>query len=843
MSARIIADVTVEGASEWYGTLRAKNIRYEDGGSVSVQMSLGVQFQSPNITAAVAARTEPWQNTAWSLHPETPEPVDDNTVLVTGLLTLPAAYTFTSQDSIIFEINGNLTTSPDLYTGSFEFFVDGLPSGVVEVVCDEAPDPSLAGLSQPVYLVQGSVSTPLHAAPGETETTDVIAGTFSVTAGELATSDETVVATAQVSPSEVTVLADKKTTINVTYEAVAKYSALDVSIGQLPSPLSSELLYVTVSEKSSGAVLADFSSPVNKTTQLRRLPQSGTTDITAKVVLNNTKYAATKTTSLSNGLIQVAIDQSDISTEDVDTSSFVNLPITISNTDAVEADVTISLRLTSATPGVVYTQDIAASTSSSMLDYQIAPGQYTVQAGWFLDGSVVYAVETDQTTLDIEEDGSTTLALTTRRGADLNVNGFPNFLSFGAISNLVDQEGKAFIAARASAVFKYAGTDGAGDSGGDLTNDNDTIVTVQIAKKVEDGVGGGHTCLPVMISYTVNLSLGDSETQLQDEAGLGHSFGNLVLSMTLAQLESDRLGRTGAAAGYIINPDFLGECQKGPSGAGFSPDYPMPVIGPLQHALSVRGIDAAVPDFVTDTLKGYVAGTNWLVRTVAPGVTFGWQANLWGVGSSAWVYARDGTAAVAAKAKQTADYIKALEVYDSPSGFRPDFLAIDRYEADDFTERAHKNSYCYGPYEWSRFFDFCRFLSLELQVPVMPWQIPASRIPTRDESVVNLETEHWGTGGTYVFGDANVGSSVGNIHPSVLAIKPTGTTHATVREIFEAAEPFDLTQPTYYDFLQRGIFSVLLGGGATTGIIDGVGTTGEWTQEQINAYMADPIPI
>ena len=39
---------------------------------------------------------------------------------------------------------------------------------------------------------------------------------------------------------------------------------------------------------------------------------------------------------------------------------------------------------------------------------------------------------------------------------------------------------------------------------------------------------------------------------------------------------------------------------------------------------------------------------------------------------------------------------------------KPHFLAIDRYEADDFTQRAYVNGYCYGPREWERYFDFCK---------------------------------------------------------------------------------------------------------------------------------------
>jgi hypothetical protein len=340
-----------------------------------------------------------------------------------------------------------------------------------------------------------------------------------------------------------------------------------------------------------------------------------------------------------------------------------------------------------------------------------------------------------------------------------------------------------------------------------------------------------------MISYTVNLSLGDSDKLLQSASGLEHSFGNLILSMQLAKKASQKE----VPVGYIVNPDFLGDNQQ----AGRTPEYSMPVVEPLTKALAYRKVDAVVPSTVTNTLAGYAQAVNWLVRTVAPEATFGWQANLWGVGSSAWIYDKNDNTVSVVNAKNTAAYIKALGVYDGV--YAPDFLAIDRYEADDFTQRAYANSYCYGPREWARFYDFVRTVALELRVPVMPWQIPASRIPrTADDTVTpgSLEPDHWGTGGTYIFGDPGIGSDLENIHPVVRDIQPGALVQQeSVESLFKSAEPFDLGVPTWGDFPLRGIFSVLLGGGSTTGVVTSIGTTGKWTQERISEYMADPIPL
>ncbi len=45
----------------------------------------------------------------------------------------------------------------------------------------------------------------------------------------------------------------------------------------------------------------------------------------------------------------------------------------------------------------------------------------------------------------------------------------------------------------------------------------------------------------------------------------------------------------------------------------------------------------------------------------------------------------------------------------------------------------------------------------------------------------------------------------------------------TAEDMFKRSEPFDVSAPAYGDFPYRGIFTVLLGGGATTGLISTVG--------------------
>ena len=487
-------------------------------------------------------------------------------------------------------------------------------------------------------------------------------------------------------------------------------------------------------------------------------------------------------------------------------------------------------------PNVVYTQKVQAKTGTQEFALPVAPGHYTVQAPSLIEDGTVYAIEVGPS-LTVTQDGKSKLHLTLQRGANLKVHGFPNFLSFGGLSDLDPTSENDFIAAGASSLFKYAGYDGAGDPDTYLYDDPATRRSIESAKSVELQVGLGHTVLPVMISYTCNLL--DVPAQLQNVKTHTHSFANLILSLNIAK----QTGNPACPCGYVINPGFLGGCQAHKLG----PDYEMPVVEPLKTALEHWDVSAIVPPSITDTLRGYVNGVNWLIHTVAPNVTFGWQVDLWGSGSSNWVYPpKQGSTDTdpADRARETADYIRSLGLYTTGSEYPPNFLAVERFEADDFTTRSYSNGYCYGPAEWNRFYGFCGNLSIDLQVPIMPFQIPASRIPHSTEQVSDLEEEHWGTGGTYLFGDEGIGSSVGNINPTVLDInldKKPARGAKTAGEVFKRGEPWDLSAPKYRELPLQGIFTVLLGGGATTGIVNTIGRTGEWTQKKVYEYMKAPI--
>ncbi|KAI3332147.1 putative hydroxymethyltransferase [Xylariaceae sp. AK1471] len=871
VSRTVIGDVL----SEWYGTLVTSGIKHEDGSRLTVQKALYVKFLAPpNTVIQLNALLNPWQQVADTI---VSEPVDDMSVEVTAEIRIAVPYTFNTSDTLTWDISGGLRGDASLYTGSFKLYADELPSGTVAIQVPGVPDSALSGSKQTITLTKGDISSSYSATPGQTTTFKVSEGQYMVKAGELVNADETVVAIASVSSTDIKVKVGETTPLTVTYGSAQNYSALDVTVGQLSPPLAREELRIQVAVVGGGERTVFHSA--NHTTRLRRLPATGTATIDFELTVNNTKYTSLQSVGLSNTLIKVAIGSDKIKSTPVDNSKFVALPINVTSDLGLTGE-SITLRLVATDlTAFVYAKEVAIASGTTTLGVPVAPGKYTVRAAGFIREGTVYASQVAENIV-VEADGSSELHLCIKRGPHLLVRGFPNYLSFGALSDLVDLQGTDLKAARVTSVFKYAGNDGAGDAGFYLDDDPATTKTVQLAALVSRELGE-QPVLPVMISYTVNLNLGDSETLLQNAKGLEHSFGNLILSLQLARKASTN----DISAGFIVNPDFLGDNQQASRG----PTYGMPVINPLCAALAYREITAAVPATITNTMAGYVQAVNWLIRTVAPEATFGWQVNLWGVGSSAWIY-KHTTTSPSAYAKATADYVKSLGVY--AGAYAPDFLAIDRYEADDFTQRAYDNSYCYGPREWRRFYEFVQTVAFELKTPIMPWQIPASRIPHVGEPVTpaSLEHDQWGTGGTYIFGDPAIGSDVRNIHPAVLAIKlgalepgalveqnhwGSGGTYIfgdpaigsdvhnihsailaikpgtlkpgalveqdIVESLFRSSEPFDLGRPAYPDFPFCGIFAVLLGGGSTTGVVTTIGTTGKWTQKEISKYMEAPI--
>jgi hypothetical protein len=830
---KVLYDAVIgSGAGQYYGTMIVSNLRYEDGSKVQVGEYLAMSFSAPaavndtDITPLFVS----WVGTTAHVNSTS---LGTNMYSIALEIDFDAAHTMDPKDQITIGVSGDLTQSPSTWLQSFVIAADQPPAvnGTASVTCAASPDAALSSVQPAITFLRGSQATVLPLKYGATTSVTLQQGDYTVQADDVHTNDLTVDAPLVISPAKFTLSAGVTVPINVTFGTVERTAALDIAIDKLTG-LDNETLNVSVIDKASGKTLAAFKSATGTTTPLRSLPASGTAQIRIdNIGVNDTRYAFNvPDVALQNSLQTVKITNAQVAATTIDTTGFVRVPINVTSDESLQQ--TVQVRLTAS--DMSYSQSITAQTQTSAFASTVKPGSYSVSASAFLSGGIVRAVNVPPT-LTVASDGSTALNVTIEKSANLNVRGFPSYLGFGTCCALTPDEQADLVAARASSVFAYAGTDGMGDPAVYLADDTQTRALIKLARDTETALGGTQPVLPVPISYTCNLSLGDTPTILADPDAHARSFANYILALNIATSSAD--ANHPVPAGFIVNPDFLGACQQG----NFAPTYSMPVISPLTTALAHWNIAATVPASITDTIAGYVLAVNWLTRTIAPSVTFGWQINLWGVGFSEWIYEDDDPVLMAQK---TADYVKSLGAYDAP--YAPDFLAIDRYEADDFTQRAYANGYCYGPREWDRYFDFCQAVSRAMKVPVMPWQIPASRTPnTKDQVNSDFDSQHWGTGGSCIFGDTAIGSDYHNVNATILALPfPAAFSAdmgATAEDMFIRSVPFDISGPLYGDFALRGIFAVLLGGGSTTGLVSSIGNPEPWTRNKVNAYMNNPI--
>ncbi len=427
------------------------------------------------------------------------------------------------------------------------------------IVCAVAPDPALSGVLPTVKFTRGNQTSAITLKYAATTSATLSQGDYSIQGDNVSTDDQTVVAPMIVAPSQVTVNVGSTASVNVSFGAVQRSAALDISIGAL-SGLATETLNVTVADKASGKSLAAFSSGINTTTPLRSLPVSGTAQISIdKFTVNNVGYSfAIADVTLANKLQTVSITDSMVKTSPLDTSGFVQLPVDIDAEAALPRQLT--LRLTG--NGMSYTQTVSVESQTTAFSARVKPGSYTVTAPAFVSNGVVYVVDAPSP-LVVASNGTTVLEVSILRSANLNVPGFPPYLAFGGCADLTPGNQADFASARASSVFKYAGNDGAGDARTYLTEDPATTTTINLARSIEAQLGG-QPVLPVMISYTCNLSLGDYPTILADADQHAHSFANLILSLQTANATIDTAHPV--PAGFVVNPDFLGACQQQTTG-------------------------------------------------------------------------------------------------------------------------------------------------------------------------------------------------------------------------------------------------------------------------------------
>ncbi|EIC83172.1 hypothetical protein [Serratia sp. M24T3] len=842
----IIYDANIGSTlSNWYGSIVISKIRNNDGSAVEAESFLSFYFVAPvPASDALQISTVPWM--AFSSEVKN-QPIDDKTVSV--MITIKAEsgqkFSLSDKDCITIPFDAPTATTSNLpkmlpeCCSKITITADQLPAteGTININCAVSPDEKKLNNIKPVIkLSYGEITQTAELNPGKQQQISLLSGNYLLQAETIENEDATAVVPVIVAPKLANIIAGNTSHVEVSFGKVSYFSAVDFKI-EKAEEIADEQLKVSLKTEEE---IYNFDVLTGVSKNIRRISYDGnlSTDITPLKLNNKHISFNVPVLKLEGNLVNHVITRDMMECTESKTSTFQPLKFKI-NTDS-EISKKMTVRLLS--DEMNYVQEIEVKNLTITLPLAVMPGSYRVVIENFIDNKILHIVKNAEL-LVVNSTDENILNIDIKRSANLSVRGFPDYLSFGGCITFEGNNKDLLVNARTSSIFKYAGTGGDGNPHEFLAKDDATVNSINMARAIENELPADGNVLPVMISYTVQLS-GGGISGLGDRDAHMHCYGNFILALSTAQKRQDAAHPV--SAGFIVNPDFLGECQKN----NITKETPMPVRSPLGDALKHWNIDLAIPEAIEDNVGGYIQSVNWLARTIAPSVTFGWQINLWGVGSSIWIYDNKGSMTPQKAGKDTADYLKSLQVYSGD--YCPDFLAIDRYEADDLTIRSYVNSYCYGPHEWRRFYDFCAEVSEQLNCPVMPWQIPASRTPLKTDYVTdNFEEQHWGSSANYLFGDAALGSDVKNIHSTIrefdfnkYAPATAAQVGATPEHMYTRKGKFDVSEPGYKDFAKQGIFAVLLGGGCTLGIVPPLSCTAAdtaWVGDRLNAYRDQPL--
>ena len=516
--------------------------------------------------------------------------------------------------------------------------------------------------------------------------------------------------------------------------------------------------------------------------------------------------------------------------------------------------------------------DVANGTNT--VPYSIPVGATTLSATSVLDGGYIYTLKEQNVTI---EQGNNTLNLYFDKAVkpDGLVKGWPSYIAQVGVTNMAGTA--QFAGAQVDGVFKYDGDGGNGDPGRIMA----PLVPIKTSKLANDLSTPEKKVIPVLVVYTAQMSGGVAYTDFNNsDYVLTKHFINLMLTSQVLQ--------ENGAGSIVLNADLLGMIQQNPpvlahllsmniqnreamnmayyfismprtytlsTGQNFTGT-------PLQlynYMIKNMGLDyytaevqwqsltnatfddivknkatiavtkgANVPEFA-DTIQGWVQANNWIIKNFAPSISFGWVENMWASGSAWWIHDNLTPQQIdEQQAKTNTKIFETLGVYNG--AYRPDYLAVDRYEMDD--------SACYGSgfllnqKDLTNYFTWLEYLSKNNDnVPIMLFQYPGSH--------VGADQTTWSTTAQYVFGFNKeqfvFPSGVGNQTLNTTAYKvPVGT---TLNQYVS-----DMDGKPHWDVLKKAnVFSILWGGGSTTSVGTVPRSDGGWLSNNINQFYKDPV--
>lgn len=447
----------------------------------------------------------------------------------------------------------------------------------------------------------------------------------------------------------------------------------------------------------------------------------------------------------------------------------------------------------------------------------------------------------------------------------LNVKGWPEYLAMGSITDNDFGLDQAFASAKLDAIFKYSGN-GSGDRGV-VIEPTVTAQTLTQARNIE--LLNGIKVMPTMVVYTANASGGGVAAEdITNYSNLVKHYQNLIRLTVLMQINKDTDHPNPGT--IILNADLLGEWQKGlnthfkvafgdkngwtevlvkqalKEAIDNEASHPLTALNGSIHTIeslyNLVTLKQELDSNLTNNIKGWVQSQNFIIKRFSPDVTFSWLVNLWSPGSANWVHNNfSGHEAVwNNSSKSVAKFIDEIGAYQD-NAYQPDFLTFDKYERDGFSPEGRGN-YAFGAREWGNYLNYVRQVTDHLNTPAMIWQIPGGHMAANSENIGSYDlANHSASGASYFMGDKNIGENINNIRSEVLDIALNGVVYdgaTSVRALLQQTPSHDWGQNQLRQAAYSNVFSILWGGGSTTGVIP-INTNGSGDNNWLRNKVAD----
>lgn len=527
-------------------------------------------------------------------------------------------------------------------------------------------------------------------------------------------------------------------------------------------------------------------------------------------------------------------------------------------------------------------------------NYTLPTGSYSLSAQNVIANSFLYSVTSVPVT--IQTGITTTISLPFKQSATgAAVRGWPNYIAMGAVTDDTAGTTTALQTRPVDAIFKYAGLGGNGDPGQIIYPifTLETMTQAQTLTSFYQKNAIAKIVVPVMVVYTAQMSGGTSFTDFTFQNLVMHYISLIINAQKMEQFKSSQTTSPGA---IILNPDLFGMIQQEsllPSlnsaisqvslnnalkiaicfvtstintqyGNSLNYEALFKAINATTDLWSAMSIwdtfkmqyyntctsnpiipaSIAIPGFTND-FPGWIQSTNWLMKQFAPDITFGWQENIWSIGSANWVHQNYTSANLQTQIiNPTLAAIVSTTAYSG--AYRPDFLVFDKYEMDAIPG-ATGIGYLFNARDMTNYLAYIKGISQGLaNIPVMLWQIPGGHLQTIND--IDTRNSNASTESDFFFGDT---------------VNPLSNLKSYITSIQLPTSPYGVTSMTSYlgmspsgtlggytwqvNNMQQAaashVFAILWGGGNTTSVGTFPTNDGGVLANRIINYYKNPMPL